>query len=395
MGIEKLVFKSRADKASRRLRCGSLPLKKRRFRLNFIDDAPDSQIVAIDSSYVNDENSDRNSSLFTPKSSLSCTLPQTPKSVTQASEPSSPNSVRGRFPENSIMGTTSTNLPRLVTPLPNGCHWRTARNKSYCRRRPCYNSSNFCKLHYQQCTNAFRHDPSSPTDGNKAETVPQHTVALLKTSPELPMLPNILHQDKRFTEAPGEVNCTATTTRGRRCAYVAVNETKFCYLHSHYDKSRPASRRNSCNMCVVSSNPSSSLTSQSSLSSLPTGTWLHRSVLIATGPLQGRTGTVEKWGNGWVSVGVPGVGLHNRRSFELLLTAPIDGIRTNFRPNLRPAQSIPSSRVTRVSDSSFSSDGSSSQTRSMNRSIMQVPVPTLIVTGKSATQNIINSQAGA
>jgi hypothetical protein len=30
---------------------------------------------------------------------------------------------------------------------------------------------------------------------------------------------------------------------------------------------------------------------------------------------------VEKWGNGWVSVSVPGVGLHNRRSFELYLHA--------------------------------------------------------------------------
>ena len=42
-------------------------------------------------------------------------------------------------------------------------------------------------------------------------------------------------------------------------------------------------------------------------------------VKIATGPLVDRAGTVEKWGNGWVSVNIPGIGSHNRRSFELYL----------------------------------------------------------------------------
>jgi hypothetical protein len=32
-----------------------------------------------------------------------------------------------------------------------------------------------------------------------------------------------------------------------------------------------------------------------------------------------RSGRVEKWGNGWVSVRIAGVGVHNRRSFELFL----------------------------------------------------------------------------
>lgn len=55
------------------------------------------------------------------------------------------------------------------------------------------------------------------------------------------------------------------------------------------------------------------------LSTLATEKWHQRKVVISTGPLVSRVGHVEKWGNGWVSVRLPGVGLHNRRSFELYL----------------------------------------------------------------------------
>jgi hypothetical protein len=55
------------------------------------------------------------------------------------------------------------------------------------------------------------------------------------------------------------------------------------------------------------------------LSMISTDQWFHKTVVISTGPLVDQLGQVEKWGNGWVSVSVPGVGLHNRRSFELYL----------------------------------------------------------------------------
>ena len=55
------------------------------------------------------------------------------------------------------------------------------------------------------------------------------------------------------------------------------------------------------------------------LSTLATENWLNRKVVVSTGPLANHVGVVEKWGNGWVSVRLPGVGLHNRRSFELYL----------------------------------------------------------------------------
>ena len=55
------------------------------------------------------------------------------------------------------------------------------------------------------------------------------------------------------------------------------------------------------------------------LSTISTDQWFQKTVRVAAGPLKGRIGLVEKWGNGWVSVHISGVGLHNRRSFELYL----------------------------------------------------------------------------
>jgi len=55
------------------------------------------------------------------------------------------------------------------------------------------------------------------------------------------------------------------------------------------------------------------------LSMIATEEWFGKRVHIATGPMADRQGTVEKWGNGWIGVYIPGVGLHNRRSFELYL----------------------------------------------------------------------------
>ena len=55
------------------------------------------------------------------------------------------------------------------------------------------------------------------------------------------------------------------------------------------------------------------------LSMIATEEWFGKRVHIASGPMADRQGTVEKWGNGWISVYIPGVGLHNRRSFELYL----------------------------------------------------------------------------
>jgi hypothetical protein len=222
------------------------------------------------------------------------------------------------------------------------------------------------------------------------------------------------HQDKRYTGTiKGEIRCLATTTRGRACAYLAVNGTKYCYLHADYDTNPPPRRggkkekelnpigssvtsssnnsfsEGSCSLVVGNSSasasslsgldklsqaqvvPNSSPPSVASdetfrlpsplptantatvvnsteklatssnkrsrratssklaakhadspfplLSMIATDQWYHKRVKVASGPLEGKVGTVEKWGNGWVSVNIPGVGFHNRRSFELFL----------------------------------------------------------------------------
>jgi hypothetical protein len=187
-------------------------------------------------------------------------------------------------------------------------------------------------------------------------------------------------QDKRFTGlSPHETRCGATTTRGRPCTYAAVQSTQYCYLHADYDTNPPPRRIKSSNgedkeMSATStmspsamikidddasddeapsdtspapfteskSNAESKIPSSSAavfkkrrtnakfaekhaesarplLSMMATDQWFGQSVQIAVGPLKGRTGTVQKWGNGWITVLIEGVGFHNRRSFELYL----------------------------------------------------------------------------
>ena len=61
------------------------------------------------------------------------------------------------------------------------------------------------------------------------------------------------------------------------------------------------------------------------LSKVPVDRWFGTHVRIACGPLQGKVGCVEKWGNGWITVRIPGIGPHNRRSFELYVVGEHGG----------------------------------------------------------------------
>uniref|UniRef100_A0A7S1YJU5 Uncharacterized protein n=1 Tax=Grammatophora oceanica TaxID=210454 RepID=A0A7S1YJU5_9STRA len=274
--------------------------------------------------------------------------------------------------------------PPLASPLPGGCHGRTSRNNSYCRRQPCYNNSNYCKLHYQQYVVAGARSPAtaSPTESGCASNA---------------------CQDKRFTGTDGEIRCAATTTRGRDCAYTAVNCTKYCFLHSDYDTNPPPRRGNGAkskngtvspkdgSKVVICPPAIPDLSSSSSrrgslhkiispnaamcggniipphvfenrrfsrktgkgghssskllqcdfplLSTISSDHWQAKHVLIGIGPLANRTGHVERWGNGWVSVRVADAGeaiMHNRRSFELFLIPDNEanncGVTSSGRP---------------------------------------------------------------
>lgn len=270
--------------------------------------------------------------------------------------------------------------------LQGGCHGRTSRNNSYCRRQPCYNGSNFCKLHYQPkvlVVGAATEPPPTPTPTAASSPSSSSSSSISHASKSSTAAPTTVHsagQDKRYTgSSPHEVRCLATTTRGRACAYTAV--TRYCYLHADYDTNPPPRRKTKKEQqqqqqsqvsaepllltaaaeeesykveslptpppvtappaaAAVPDNPTTATASNSKkrfrrnsakfaeyhadtpfplLSMISTDQWFGKSVRVATGPLEGRVGVVEKWGNGWVSVNVAGLGLHNRRSFELYL----------------------------------------------------------------------------
>jgi hypothetical protein len=205
----------------------------------------------------------------------------------------------------------------------------------------------------------------------------------------LPSSGNCLGQDKRYTGlSPDQVRCPATTTRGRPCAYQAV--TKYCHLHADYDTHPPPRRKtreddaastasstptavattaslNSSTTSAATAEESSSRTGPSPvvsvasvespapgkrrhrthakwavkhaaaphplLSMRATDQWPGQRVRVAVGPLTGQIGTVHKWGNGWITIFIPDVGYHNRRSFELYLVEEEeeDAKKTLFR----------------------------------------------------------------
>ena len=291
----------------------------------------------------------------------------------------------------------------LANPLPGGCHFKTSRNNSFCRRHS-YNGSKYCKLHYHHYKIALEEHQqqlsplvsssssvaSAGSEGNtahKAPSVQGHdgksscslpsspvaaVTAIVPSSGESPhaavaatVIIPVPHQDRRYSSASpqGEKRCLATTTRGRPCAYVSVNGTKYCYLHADYDTNPPPRRGGSCQQThlqhrhklqpvanlktattggkslvdvslssskdlsasqlsvplAVEDMSSPSYSSLTLLSMISTDRWFKKLVIVAAGPLIHRTGRVEKWGNGWVTVRIPGMGVHNRRSFELYL----------------------------------------------------------------------------
>lgn len=307
--------------------------------------------------------------------SLASSAPSLPQDVSDASSPIPVATLKAT-------GKLRVHHPPLRSPLPGGCHGRTARNNSYCRRHPCYNGSKYCKLHYQMHVVALRQDGSNAKNpiADKARNSP---------------LPPV-HTDKRFQGLDGEVKCCATTTRGRPCTYVSVNGTKYCFLHADYDSNPPPRRGSNASSLkrraafVASASatesvsgddiltseghrgttlfktpnklpasvtsdesslsssawvtPQTSSVSDSStssekrkdvstrngkalLSSLSYDQWFNKQVCIATGPLANHIGRVVKWGNGWVTVRIAQEDptseddalLHNRRAVELYL----------------------------------------------------------------------------
>lgn len=184
--------------------------------------------------------------------------------------------------------------PKLDSPLPDGCHGKTSRTQSFCRRGPNYNGSNFCKLHYfdpryNDATSSTRSTNSTPEEAkrmcqktpetsnndssnyetttavrisdnsnlsfplprNTGETVPSKianneleslSTKKQKSNPRQKRAP----RDKLYRGPTGnsageessevEVRCLAISTRGKRCCYTAVacNGNEYCHRHSSF-----------------------------------------------------------------------------------------------------------------------------------------------------------------
>eukprot|EP00934_Nitzschia_sp_Nitz4_P009214 Nitzschia sp. Nitz4//scaffold110_size71422//25134//26402//NITZ4_005868-RA/size71422-processed-gene-0.5-mRNA-1//1//CDS//3329533071//9204//frame0 len=261
----------------------------------------------------------------------------------------------GKVVNLSVVTPTSSSkesLGRLDAPLPNGCHGRTSRNNSFCRRQPCYNGSNFCKLHYQQylfCrARSVSMDETVVSVSSAGSTAVVHAETASKveaTSTRSDLQKTSMVQDKRYSEGKNECRCQATTTRGRPCAYVAVHETKYCYMHATYETSPPPRRgrghstsatsggSTDTNLPDLAQNAKQIAVSKtkrtvddavppslSTLSLISTDHWFGKRVIVGAGPLVHQCGSIQRWGNGWVTVELEnGMGVHNRRSFELII----------------------------------------------------------------------------
>jgi hypothetical protein len=127
------------------------------------------------------------------------------------------------------------------------------------------------------------------------------------------------------------------------------------------------------------------------LSTLPTGKWLNQLVIISTGHLQNHSGRVERWGNGWVSVRVDSVGLHNRRSFELYV-ANNDSSSDNSVQGA-PGKIFLTLSKHNVASSKVSSTASDEASHSStNRSFTVSPTPTTVSDDSSMVARLISPQ---
>jgi len=215
---------------------------------------------------------------------LVCNKAKTIVSSSPHSTISEPMQTRRRSKNNQNSLQVDTNLqskrmsyPKLDSPLPNGCHGKTSRTQSFCRRGPNYNGSNYCKLHYfdPRCNkmsteNCKNEESISDTTITKATKEP---IALLRNENESITKTNSSNNNNNNSEPDGlvstrnsnsrqherraprdklyrgptgnsaqdgsgavEVRCLAISTRGKRCCYAAVtaNGNEYCHRHSSF-----------------------------------------------------------------------------------------------------------------------------------------------------------------
>ena len=301
----------------------------------------------------------------TTLSSLSVSLASVPMQTRWSSRRNSNSSSTN---DDSLSSLTSLprkrpSHPKLNAPLPDGCHGKTSRTQSFCRRGPNYKGSNYCKLHFfdpryksmiAQNDDSFedticpRASKSSSTNVTEIESPSIDPAAIENKSLDQKSTKRA-PRDKLYrgsTSNDGgtmaEVRCLAISTRGRRCCYaaVALNGERYCHRHSSFfvgsnnpnpdptpkketepkadstsarkspafeasdSATTPPTRRNRSSSVSHKASVAASDLSRppSALSDLSTDLWQNRKVLVSKGPHKSKIATVVRWRNGWVTV---------------------------------------------------------------------------------------------
>lgn len=269
----------------------------------------------------------------------------------------------------------------LSKPPPGSCHGRTSRNNSHCRRQPCYNGSKYCKLHYQHYIISGQRSPlEEESEQPRSICVPAHSTTIAALAPHQDRRFTgsgdevrcqatttrgracayisvsgtkycYLHADYDTNPPPrrgaGSLKDKVTKTNREERSKVDYSQqdssslsTAEASLASHEGSDRstlgfsPVSAGTEDIKSVKLTSPKTrgrrtpaSLAAKHAdspyplLSMVSTDQWKDQMVRVSCGPLINRIGKVEKWGNGWVTIRIPGVGLHNRRSFELYISS--------------------------------------------------------------------------
>ena len=182
--------------------CGSLPLKKR--RVSLVEPSKSSSFLPYNKSNLQNE--------------VATSEYLMPSMTERSSELTALSILAAAAATSDEMSCTAAVLPSSMVmmheqPESFFCHAKTSRGNFFCKRQPCYKGTNYCKQHFCQI------EAKKVSEDEEESSKAAYTVG----------------QDKRCTGDDNEVRCFATSTRGRTCAYIAVNYTKYCYLHADYD----------------------------------------------------------------------------------------------------------------------------------------------------------------
>jgi hypothetical protein len=129
----------------------------------------------------------------------------------------------------------------LTSPLPNGCHGRTSRHNSFCRRQP-YNGSKFCKSHYLGLIVSGAATEEELMSGKVFHTGGEQPESVREGGSDGTngvAVPAIQQQDKRYTGTETEIRCKGMWYQMPWCDCSLVKRNYLIVMstiYSNYDK---------------------------------------------------------------------------------------------------------------------------------------------------------------